>query len=103
MTTRYNVRFNGEESYKKGLRQIETSVKNDYSTLLPIYPISDHSLGVSVSGPMATCIAKCEKAIKEHIATDLRAKVEEDKQRLKEIDRLIQVINEKVLQSKKPF
>lgn len=66
LTTRYNVRFNGEESYKKGLRQIETSVKNDYSTLLPIYPISDHSLGVSVSGPMATCIAKCEKAIKEH-------------------------------------
>lgn len=66
LTTRYNVRFNGEESYKKGLRQIETSGKNDYSTLLPVYPISDHSLGSTVSGQMTTCIAKCEKAIKEH-------------------------------------
>lgn len=66
LTTRYNVRFNGEESYKKGLQQIETGGRNDYSTLLPIYPISDHSLGGTVSGQMTACITKCEKAIKEH-------------------------------------
>lgn len=66
LTTRYNVRFNGQESYQKGLRQMETAEKTDYSSLLPVYPISDHSLGTSASSQMSRCIEKCEKAIKEH-------------------------------------
>lgn len=66
LTTRYNIKFNGEESYKDGLEQLRQAHKEDYSVLLPIYPISNHKIAASGSGKMNTCIQKCETAIKTH-------------------------------------
>ena len=66
LTTRYNIRFNGEEAYKRGLLQIEQAHKEDFTKALMIYPISNHQLGLKATSSMDICIDKCEKAIKQH-------------------------------------
>lgn len=66
LTTRYNVRFNGEEAYKRGLLQIEQAHQEDFTRPLMIYPISNHDLGSKAAASMDLCIEKCEKAIKQH-------------------------------------
>lgn len=66
LTTRYNIRFNGEEAYKRGLLQIEQAHKEDFTKPLMIYPISNHQLGLKATSSMDICIDKCEKAIKQH-------------------------------------
>lgn len=66
LTTRYNIRFNGEEAYKRGIQQIEQSHVEDFTRPLMIFPISDHKLGLKATGSMDLCIDKCEKAIKQH-------------------------------------
>ncbi len=66
LTTRYNIRFNGEEAYKRGLLQIEQAHKEDFTKPLMIFPISNHQLGLKATSSMDICIDKCEKAIKQH-------------------------------------
>lgn len=66
LTTRYNIRFNGEEAYKRGLLQLEQAHKEDFTKPLMIYPISNHQLGLKATSSMDICIDKCEKAIKQH-------------------------------------
>ncbi len=66
LTTRYNVKFNAEQSFLKGLDQIEKSYKADYSDLLPVFIISDPAMQKVASGNMKACIDKCQKAIKTH-------------------------------------
>ena len=66
LTTRYNIRFNGEEAYKRGLLQIEQAHKEDFTKALMIFPISNHQLGLKATSSMDICIDKCEKAIKQH-------------------------------------
>ena len=66
LTTRYNVRFNGQESYRKGMEQMEQQYHEDYSELLPVYLSRDHTLSRIGAGNMKTSIQKCEKAIKQH-------------------------------------
>jgi len=71
MTTTYNVHFNGNESFKKGERNIENSYKPDYSNIISMYAVSDQSTQGAATGDMSRTIDKCEKAIKEH---SIRAK-----------------------------
>ncbi len=66
LTTRYNVRFNGEEAFKKGMQQIEQAHVEDFTQPLMIFPISNHDLGKGAASSMNLCIEKCEKAIKQH-------------------------------------
>lgn len=66
LTTRYNIRFNGEEAYKRGLLQIEQAHKEDFTKPLMIFPISNHQLGLKATSSMDICIDKCQKAIKQH-------------------------------------
>lgn len=66
MTTRYNIYFNGHEAYKLGMKQLKTSHKEDYSKLLPLYPVSNHANAKSTASNMDRSIEKCKKAIKKH-------------------------------------
>lgn len=66
LTTKYNVQFNGEEAFKKGMLQIEQAHVEDFTKPLMIYPISNHALGLKATSSMDRCIEKCEKAIKQH-------------------------------------
>jgi len=64
--TRYNVYFNGDVSYNEGLKNISKVNKEDYSTIIPMYPISRHSNASAGTANMDLTIEKCRKAIKLH-------------------------------------
>ncbi len=75
LNTRYNVYFNGYNSFNEGLKNIQKANKEDYSTVLPMYPISHHSNANSATSNMDQTIEKCRKAIKLH---SIKVKPEKD-------------------------
>lgn len=66
MNTRFNVYFNGTTSYEEGLKNIQLANVEDYSSIIPMYPISRHSNATSAISNMDRTIEKCRKAIKLH-------------------------------------
>jgi tetratricopeptide (TPR) repeat protein len=64
INTRFNVYFNGKVSYEDGLKAISQSAKDDYSQIIPMYPVSMHENAKSASSQMVRTIEKCRKAIK---------------------------------------
>ncbi|HJX70349.1 MAG TPA: hypothetical protein VJ346_00300, partial [Bacteroidales bacterium] len=52
VTSKYNVFFNGTESFKKGQRTILDNHKNDYSKLLPVFLYEDQQLISTVGSDM---------------------------------------------------
>ena len=66
INTRFNVFFNGTTSYNNGLKNILKANKEDYSTFIPMYPISHHSNANAATSDMDRTIEKCRKAIKLH-------------------------------------
>ncbi|MBP1676663.1 MAG: hypothetical protein H6Q20_1222 [Bacteroidetes bacterium] len=66
LNTRYNVYFNGKTAYKEGLKNIALANKEDYSNIIPMYPISRHENAGSAISNMDRAIEKSRKAIKQH-------------------------------------
>lgn len=66
LNTRYNVHFNGLVSYNEGLQSINTAHREDYSSVIPMYPISRHENANAAKSAMDRTIEKCRKAIKLH-------------------------------------
>ncbi len=66
LVTHYNVYFNGYEAYKEGINNIYTSNVDDYSKLIPLYPISNHASADAATSQMDRAIEKAQKAVKEH-------------------------------------
>ncbi|GAT61700.1 tetratricopeptide repeat protein [Paludibacter jiangxiensis] len=64
-TTRYNIYFNGYQSYKEGIDAINRAQRDNYSQLLSMYPISQHSNADAAKSKMDVTIEKCRKAIKQ--------------------------------------
>jgi len=64
--TRFNVHFNGQESYNEGLKNIQRANQEDYSSVISMYPISRHSNASAATANMDRTIEKCRKAIKLH-------------------------------------
>ncbi|MEI8087273.1 MAG: tetratricopeptide repeat protein [Paludibacter sp.] len=73
--TRFNVYFNGYVSYNDGLKTILKANKEDYSTVIPMFPISRHSNAAAAKTDMERTIEKCRKAIKLH---SIKIKPEKD-------------------------
>ncbi len=69
ITSRYNVFFNGTESFKKGQRTILDNHKNDYSELLPVFLYEDQQLIGTIGSEMDRSIKKSEKLISLHSIT----------------------------------
>lgn len=69
LTTKYNILFNGTESYKEGLRTYDESYLDDYSRVLPIFIYGDDELASSIKGSMDRTIEKSTKSIKLHSIT----------------------------------
>ena len=65
-TARYNINFNGRQSFEEGIDNIHKANKDDYTTVIPLYPISNHQSATSASSQMDVAIEKCRKAIKLH-------------------------------------
>lgn len=77
MTTRFNVYFNGNESFKEGMKNIYLAHGyDDYTSVLPLYPISNHEVTSVASGQMDRAIEKAQKAEKLH---SIRKKPEKKK------------------------
>lgn len=66
LNTRFNVLYNGRLSYDEGLRNILKANKDDYSTLIPMFPISHHKNAAAATSNMDRTIEKCRKSIKLH-------------------------------------
>ena len=69
LTTKYNILFNGTESYKEGLKNYEESYVDDYSQILPIFIYGDDELASASKGSMDRTIEKSIKSIKLHSIT----------------------------------
>ena len=69
VTARYNIFFNGNESFKKGLKRIEDSYDNDFTRILPIFLYSDESMASSIGPDMERTIQKATKVITLHSIT----------------------------------
>ena len=66
VTARYNVNFNAKQAFEQGEQAIEKQHKDNYSEILPVYPISDHKNASVASSDMQRTVEKCQKAIKLH-------------------------------------
>lgn len=68
MTTRYNVYFNGIESYKEQLKNMEDSYEDNFTRLLHLHPVSAYRnpKETKPNGSFDRAIEKCQKAIKLH-------------------------------------
>ena len=66
LNTRYNVYFNGMNSYDEGIKSINQSNTDDYATLINMYAISKHDNANAAKSNMDRTIEKCRKAIKLH-------------------------------------
>ena len=65
-TTRFNIYFNGNESYKEAVEIIDNSVKDNYTAILPIFPRPPKIDALKESPKLDRSIEKCSKAIKKH-------------------------------------
>ncbi len=63
MTARFNIYFNGYESFKAGVAKINKGYKDDYSDLLRVFPSSDPSTVSLCSSDMEKAIQKASKLI----------------------------------------
>lgn len=66
MTTRYNIYYNGNNSYIDGLNAIDKAAEDDYSSILPLYSVSHHEAAQAATSEMDRTIEKCRKCIKLH-------------------------------------
>lgn len=65
-TTKFNIYFNGSQSYKEGMQNIAKSNTDNYSQILPMFPSSNHESLSGATSNMNRAIEKCRKSIKLH-------------------------------------
>ncbi|MFA5820261.1 MAG: hypothetical protein WC854_13420, partial [Bacteroidales bacterium] len=63
LTSRYNIYFNGYESFKAGLGKITSGYKDDYAEMLKVFEYSDPSTATLCSSDMERAIQKASKVI----------------------------------------
>ena len=49
LISHYNVYFNGEESYKRGIEKANTSVNNDFNNILLVFLYEDEAVNSAVN------------------------------------------------------
>ncbi len=68
-TLKYNIYFNGRESYKKGITKINDQNSDNYALLLPVFVDSKEENASTANGEMEKAIQKSAKGIKYHSIT----------------------------------
>ncbi len=69
LTAHYNVYFNGNESYKQGVKAIEEANEDDYTQVLAVFPDSKETSKDVAMSEMDRAIEKGTKLIKKHSIT----------------------------------
>ena len=78
--TKYNIHFNGAVSFEEGQEAIREANKDNYSSIISLFPVSDHEAAKSATSQMDRTIEKCRKCIKLH-SIKVRPKVNHEKKR----------------------
>ena len=63
---KYNILYNGNTAYEEGLKQIRDAHEDNYSSILYLYPVSNHTAAEAAASQMDKTIEKCRKCIKLH-------------------------------------
>ena len=66
LTAHYNAYWNGNESFKEGLRTLDESVKDNYTMVLPVFKYGNKQDAQSVVPNMDRAIEKASKVIQRH-------------------------------------
>jgi tetratricopeptide (TPR) repeat protein len=66
LTAKYNVLFNGNESFKKGIARYNAAYKDDYSRILPVFNYGDKEIAPTISSEMDVAIKKSMKCVSMH-------------------------------------
>jgi len=69
LTTKYNILFNGGESYKEGVKKYRENYQDDYSRILPIFIYGDEEIAAGLKPQMDRTIEKSSKSIRMHSIT----------------------------------
>lgn len=69
LTSRYNIYFNGYQSYLNGLDRISASNSDNYSLVFPLFEYSNKDAARAATGDMERTIQKCSKLISLHSIT----------------------------------
>jgi tetratricopeptide (TPR) repeat protein len=69
LTAKYNVLFNGKESFNKGLRSMEENFRDNYAEILPVFQYGNPDVAKAISGDMDRTVKKCSKLISLHSIT----------------------------------
>ena len=78
--TKYNIYYNGAISFREGEEAIRQANEDNFSTILNLYPVSNHAAAEASKSQMDRTIEKCRKCIKLH-SIKARPKVDYDKKR----------------------
>lgn len=69
LTSKYNIYFNGYQSYLNGLERISASNSDNYSLVFPLFEYSNKDAARTASGDMERTIQKCSKLVSLHSLT----------------------------------
>jgi len=78
ITAKYNVGFNGRESFLKGIEKVESDFTDDYSKILPVFYYKNREAFDAAASEMDRTIDKCTKLISLHSIT-AKPKVKDNK------------------------
>ncbi|MBN2349444.1 MAG: tetratricopeptide repeat protein [Bacteroidales bacterium] len=65
-TAKYNILFNGNESFNKGVDNLQRSFKDNYNTILPVFTYKDEVAVQQIFSDMDRTIKKCTKVVQMH-------------------------------------
>ena len=68
-TAHYNVWWNGNESLKEAVAELNDKVADDYTKILPIYRLGDKQEAISVAPKLDRAIEKGAKGVQKHSMT----------------------------------
>ena len=63
---KYNIFFNGNIAFLEGQQVTKNAHEDDFSTIIPLYPVSNHQAAEASASQMDKTIEKCRKCIKLH-------------------------------------
>ncbi|MDR3181134.1 MAG: hypothetical protein LBT61_04310 [Prevotellaceae bacterium] len=69
VTSEFNIKFNGAESFKQGMKKTEGLQVEDYTELLPVFLFADEGVPGQVTGEMERVIEKSNKLVVKHSIT----------------------------------
>lgn len=79
LTAHYNILFNGEESFKKGIDKLEETSDDDFTQLLPVFLYENKDAVKGISGEMDRAVKKMTKLISMHSLT-VKPEIKSDKE-----------------------